>query len=80
MYTCLLIFLDSKTKWKVLPHLEDDTSRSEIAPTVDDVTLKLRAAPFLQDHLLTARGSQRELILTHGGDRVNKLPKVFAVK
>jgi len=64
---------EENSQWKVtpIPSTEKD---------MDEVIKRLRAAPFLQDQLLKAKGSQRQLILTHGGDRVNRFPKVVTIK
>ena len=39
--------------------------------TTDHVDTSVR--PFIQEKILTARGSSKALVLTHGGSRVNKL-------
>lgn len=41
-------------------------------PPIDEETSQSNQTPFVQKKIITSNGSQRMLVLTHGGSRVNK--------
>ena len=53
--------------------LSTDNRSWSVSPvsTTDHIDTSVR--PFIQEKILTARGSSKALVLTHGGSRVNKL-------
>jgi len=46
---------------------------SPIATTSNDNQTASLTSPFVQDKIMTAKGSVRRLVLTHGGSRANKI-------